>query len=1484
MISSLLANGNGFSQLSPAIEALGWTLLHFVWQAAALGLALAIFLAIGRRMSPSIRYLAGCSALALMALAAIGTFAWQMAVIHLHPSRPIATSAVAATFERPPLDATSVEHSPSSLSPTEIFNLTNSFAGMLPPYLDYQPEVKGGGLEKPSTQGAPANQNASQPVLNGQTVANVDLRASNDPPQEMSAKFDNLPAARLARVWSPRDKLLAAMQSWLPWIVGLWTCGVGLLALRLAVGWGIVRRLRRQGEAPRDLGWNARLERLRVRLGVSAPVRLLCSASASVPMVIGWLRPVVLVPASLLAGLTPHQLEAVLAHELAHIRRHDYLVNLLQNIVETLFFYHPAVWWVSRQIRTEREHCCDDLAAAICGSTLDYARALTALAELRHTSGVFGLAATGGSLVNRIARLAGVGNHEPRLGWPLPVLALTSAAAIALFATNTATRSSDATKPAPPAKKRATGTVHGNVFDPAGKSVADATVWLAGPDGKGYWLEGMPILAKGHTSSDGHFELSIRGPALERLAARPRHDLEVWVRKPGLALAFRLAYDVLDRPIEIRLRPQAPRSLRVRNADDSPCGNALVAPATAHYGDDRYVGIPDIIAKELAVHSSADGRLELTGLAADELTGVRVESAESGVQRAEFRNWEWPYAATAEIGLRKTGSVEGRLLVPKECKANLSEAIVHVITTDDGDRSTWREHVAVRPERDGNFQVRRVPSGKIEFIVDVPDDWDYRPEEPQVFLDSHGDRLALRPGGKLNVDVPLSRSVRVSRIVLDAQTKQPLPGVELSLWTELPNRGRWIQQKTDENGRFAAWIVPNLVYRSGVTLPRGYVRGNLAADGQILVDAGDRERELEAIELTRGRRVHGLVVDHSGRPVGDVRIGANWKASPNEPEPRTVYGVAARKWATTDEVGKFAFDDLPCDVEMTFTPVHAGIRLAEPFKVEASNERPVQIRIGRFAFASIAGRVVDRSDRPVGDAAIVIQKVQSKETIDCLRLRTDSAGRYQTPAWFLTLFQYRVAVRSMCKEVAATGPRTVMQSCEQFPDLVIDRPRLDPTAKLIGTEVVAVVNGETIAASEIFERWSQAQLSPSKVSLAIAKKEMERGRCSEAEYRVLQEEALRCFLRGHVRTRLMAQSFWEALPESKRQEVDRQIAKMFKEYEGRLYREFPAWFPRGLDEKLKSQGASLDGLRNEFRLKMLEQEYLREWNRTLCVRAEELNAFYLEHQNEYTFPEQVRWQFLRIGFAERGGKDKARAVAKCAAAALERCDDFGSVVRKYSDGPPPPAGESLSWTKLDTPQSEELATAIRAIATGNIVPFSEVAESDQIRFGQSVTPPQPFETVSDGVANLRERENYDRESRKYFDDAGIQRWTNPQSVADLKLALALASLAAGQTSPVIEGTGCFFIVRLIERRPAGRKSQNEVAGAIDQKIRSLKKERMVDELFDRATIESPYLPDRKPNKAAAAYWTEAHTASVGPVQLNPGWLDRLNPVIQAFPE
>jgi uncharacterized protein involved in exopolysaccharide biosynthesis len=192
-----------------------------------------------------------------------------------------------------------------------------------------------------------------------------------------------------------------------PVLAAGWVLGVAFFSARLSRSCWWVRNIRLRDNEPLEAAWLETLNDLRLRLGVSRPVRLLKSALVEVPTVIGWLRPVILVPAAILSGLTPQQLEAILAHELAHVRRHDYLVNAFQCLVETLMFYHPVAWWISRCIREERENCCDDLVIEVCGDRLAYARALAAMEGLRGELPDLAFGASGGSLLNRIRRLLG---------------------------------------------------------------------------------------------------------------------------------------------------------------------------------------------------------------------------------------------------------------------------------------------------------------------------------------------------------------------------------------------------------------------------------------------------------------------------------------------------------------------------------------------------------------------------------------------------------------------------------------------------------------------------------------------------------------------------------------------------------------------------------------------------------------------------------------------------------------------------------------------------------------------------------------------------------------------------------------------------------------------------------------------------------------------------------------------------------------------
>jgi len=312
--------------VSPEImRALGWTLLHFLWQGAAVAALLAGILAFVRRADT--RYAVSVAALTLMIAAPATTFTmlWKSA-----PVVPLA----AVHAQAAPDVAVSASH--------RIASGFRSFASMRP-----------------------------------QTA--------------------------------PPDVLL--------WFVQAWFAGVLLLSLRSAGGLILVEHVRRREvkDVTKELG--ERCLALQRRLGIDRAIRYCECMRLDAPAVIGWFRPVVLLPVMALTGLSEGQLEIVIAHELAHIRRFDCFVNLFQIAAETLLFYHPAIWWVNRKIRAERENCCDDLAVSTCGNAVEYARALATMEEWRATP-MFAMGANRGSLTARVGRLLGVATLGSNLRTP----------------------------------------------------------------------------------------------------------------------------------------------------------------------------------------------------------------------------------------------------------------------------------------------------------------------------------------------------------------------------------------------------------------------------------------------------------------------------------------------------------------------------------------------------------------------------------------------------------------------------------------------------------------------------------------------------------------------------------------------------------------------------------------------------------------------------------------------------------------------------------------------------------------------------------------------------------------------------------------------------------------------------------------------------------------------------------------------------------
>ncbi|HYL37438.1 MAG TPA: M56 family metallopeptidase [Bryobacteraceae bacterium] len=252
----------------------------------------------------------------------------------------------------------------------------------------------------------------------------VRLRELSAPPSAgfFSSVSTATAAARLLAV--PEH---APIDRWLAWITALWLLGVAVLCARWILAWAWLQFRIRSSGSSLTARLQAIMEPLHAELRVQRRVILRSADWLASPAVTGWLRPVLLLPASALTGLDPDQLAALIAHELAHVRRHDYLVNLIQTAIETLLFYHPAVWWISRRIRAERENCCDDIALAVSGGRMVYANALLKLEETRGVLPEMAVAAGGASLKNRIRRIL-YPRENPGSAWPAGALMLLLAA------------------------------------------------------------------------------------------------------------------------------------------------------------------------------------------------------------------------------------------------------------------------------------------------------------------------------------------------------------------------------------------------------------------------------------------------------------------------------------------------------------------------------------------------------------------------------------------------------------------------------------------------------------------------------------------------------------------------------------------------------------------------------------------------------------------------------------------------------------------------------------------------------------------------------------------------------------------------------------------------------------------------------------------------------------------------------------------------
>lgn len=335
--------------MTPTMQAIAWTLIHFCWQAAAIAAVYrALSLAAARRSSNT-RYLLALSALLLMVAVSVGTFAFEMSAGASSMTAPVTQSALDTHMFSP------VKTAPSGTS------------------------------------------QATAPAATARQAHDAsNASSSSDLSSSSNLSIVSLPVLPI---------------SVLRLIDGLWLVGVLMLSLRSLGGWWLIQRLRVSAKVEASAAVQASFRRIWAALGLRRPVLLRVSSVIAGPVTVGALRALVLLPLSAATWLGPDELEVVLAHELAHVRRADFFWNLVQTLVETLFFFHPAVWWLGSRIRHERELCCDDLALTVCPNPVVYANALFQLEQQRSRQLNLGMALDGHqparTLRMRIARILG---------------------------------------------------------------------------------------------------------------------------------------------------------------------------------------------------------------------------------------------------------------------------------------------------------------------------------------------------------------------------------------------------------------------------------------------------------------------------------------------------------------------------------------------------------------------------------------------------------------------------------------------------------------------------------------------------------------------------------------------------------------------------------------------------------------------------------------------------------------------------------------------------------------------------------------------------------------------------------------------------------------------------------------------------------------------------------------------------------------------
>ena len=865
----------------------------------------------------------------------------------------------------------------------------------------------------------------------------------------------------LQRSSAPQTRPLA----WEGWLVLGHGVGAIFVLLAALVASVRLRRLIRSAKPVDDTALHV-VENMRSAVRTIGSIRFVVSDRIDIPFSCGVFRKTVVLPSSLSNQLTESQLDAVLRHEFAHHRRWDLLMNWLQIFATAIWWFHPILWFVNRELRRVREECCDDRLLSR-GEVTDevYSETLVAVARLssqrsRHIPMAVSMADPRHPLSQRLERIMdpdlrrrdGLGVRSLLLVFVVGALVLPGLSRSESLASVQSDKTNET------GQKDAV--IAGIVRDHKGNAVAGADVFVLYQEA---WA--MPeTKAQTVSQSDGRFELRLDGDKY-RLTSMTVFD--VLARKAGHGLGHvRRRGEWPTAGFEVRLGTEKSATFRIRTPDGKPAANALIRLAyakteLAQSGLYRLSlqfprsGLPDA----LAVRTNESGVATLDGIDRKSINGIRINADGLGEQYFQLFGGS---GVPSDITLKPVGRINGRVVAPRG--VDVTRLQINLGTYGDRPQAGQLGSTGSsqsKPDKNGRFSIPAIATGTIKGRVVVPER--FRGAE------SLPNGLVVTSSKTTEVVVRIEPAVKVRRRLQTFDKGDPIANALVRIEGHGLNR----DELTDDDGWFSVWLKPNAEYHTVFDVPYEFMHQPV---GSKETKVGGSDVELPPLEFRRAKTITGVVVGPDGKPQAAVRVLADWDNPDSDGGFLAIDAVNSKGMATTDSEGRFTLHRVHPGVDAKLVAMKNGVRLADNVVVPQARDK-AKIELNELNLVSLSGRIVAPAE---ANESLVVRlysnfsgEKSDRGRVMVTAIETKPDGQFATEVNYPDEYAYRLIAYLNNTKVAETnwivpkdgvtfGSVRIAPDTMQKRAVAKKRPRFEVKRKIVDSKGEPVADAEVV--------------------------------------------------------------------------------------------------------------------------------------------------------------------------------------------------------------------------------------------------------------------------------------------------------------------------------------------------------------------------------------------------------------------------------------